>query len=521
MRKLKIFKNHSLKQILLTDFAIFTYLAIIKIMIHFLANGNYGFHRDEFLYIAMGEHLDWGFLEVPPFIAVIAKLSRFILGDSLFAFRVLPTLAGAIIVYLIGYITKELGGKQFAQILAIFCFIFSPGFLGSGYLLQPVVFNQLFWTSAIYILIKIIKYGHHKYWIYLGLICGIGLLTKYTMLLLGFAIFLGMLFSSNRFHFKTKWPWIGGGISFLIFLPNLIWQNNHNWPLIDHLKTLHETQLVNMQPSGFLIMQILATFWAFPIAAFGFYYFFFNKENKKYITLGFVYLIPFTILLLTGGKPYYLFPVYPMLFAGGSYFIEQKWLSKKRIFQMVAIVWIILNNLITIPYAIPILPIKTFKVYANFMAVNFGLDAPLRWEDGKVHSNRQDYADMFGWENQVSVVARVFHNLTESEKADCTLLASNYGQAGAFEYYRLKYNIPKVVSFSSSYYLWGSGEVEKNIVITIGFSESVLKDYCPQLELLDIITHDVARETNISVYICRQPKQSLRELWPDLYKYRF
>jgi hypothetical protein len=146
MRKLKIFKNHSLKQILLTDFAIFTYLAIIKIMIHFLANGNYGFHRDEFLYIAMGEHLDWGFLEVPPFIAVIAKLSRFILGDSLFAFRVLPTLAGAIIVYLIGYITKELGGKQFAQILAIFCFIFSPGFLGSGYLLQPVVFNQLFWT---------------------------------------------------------------------------------------------------------------------------------------------------------------------------------------------------------------------------------------------------------------------------------------------------------------------------------------------------------------------------------------
>ena len=96
-------------------------LSFVKFIIHAFANSNYGFHRDELLHLSASEHLDWGFMEFPPLIAFIGKLSYVFFDYSLWGVRLFPTLAGISILVLCCLIAKELGGKSKAILLSGVC----------------------------------------------------------------------------------------------------------------------------------------------------------------------------------------------------------------------------------------------------------------------------------------------------------------------------------------------------------------------------------------------------------------
>src|ERR1700679_2931648 len=118
---------------------------LIKIGLNLLAISKFGFQRDELLHFALAEHMDWGYIEVPPVIALLGKISSTLFGDSLFGARIFPTLCSGLIVWLGGLTAIELGGKKFAIALCCLALIFSPAFAASGYLFEPVVFDQLWW----------------------------------------------------------------------------------------------------------------------------------------------------------------------------------------------------------------------------------------------------------------------------------------------------------------------------------------------------------------------------------------
>src|SRR5471030_2471498 len=135
----------------------------IKVILNLFAIGHYGFHRDEFLHLVLADHLDWGYKEVPPFIAVLAKISSTVFGDSVFAARIFPTIFSGLIIWFTGLITVELGGKRFAIALACLALIFSPAFAASGYLFQPVVFDQLWWVFTVWLLVRYCNTSAVKY----------------------------------------------------------------------------------------------------------------------------------------------------------------------------------------------------------------------------------------------------------------------------------------------------------------------------------------------------------------------
>src|SRR6201986_5112088 len=141
----------------------------IKVALNLFAIAHFGFHRDEFLHLVLADHLAWGYKEVPPFIALLAKITLTVFGNSVFAARIFPTIAGGIIVLLTGSITVELGGKRFAIALACLALIFSPGFVASDYLFQPVVFDQLWWVLAVWLLVKYSNTSSIKYLYFLGM----------------------------------------------------------------------------------------------------------------------------------------------------------------------------------------------------------------------------------------------------------------------------------------------------------------------------------------------------------------
>ena len=213
--------------------AILVYLASLKLLVHLLTNGNYGYFRDELYYMAAAEHLALGYVDFPPFVALVTALTRLLLGDSTVALRFLPALAGALVVVLAGLMARELGGGRFAQGLAALATLVAPSFLVMGTFISMDAFDQLFWVSAAYVLILILKQDRLRLWLLFGLIAGLGVLTKITVLYFGFAVFAALLLTSSRRHLLAPWPWLGGAIAVLFLLPYIFWQITHGWPTLE------------------------------------------------------------------------------------------------------------------------------------------------------------------------------------------------------------------------------------------------------------------------------------------------
>ena len=499
-------------------------MPLIKLLLHFLSNHNYGVHRDEFLYRAMGDHLAWGYLEVPPLIALLARISSW-LGDSLFALRLFPALAGALLVLLSGLLTRELGGRRFAQVLAMLAVIIAPVFLRAHTLFQPVAFDQLAWLAGVYLLVLLLREPERrKWWLYLGAVLGVGLLNKYAMLFFGFGLTVGLLIGAERKWLRTSGPWLAALLALAIFLPNLLWQIKHGWPVFEHIAKLNLQQL-DRQPRSTILLELLLIHHPFNALIWlsGIGFFFFSKAGRPYRLLGWIYLVILLVMLLLRGKAYYLSPAYPMLFAGGAVLLERFIQGRGWYWLKPALITImLLQGILIAPYGLPILPQKSLESYVQFMAQYAGLDAPLRTNRGELGKLPQDYADMFGWPEQVETIAGVYNSLSEAEREKCVLLAGNYGEAGAIDYYGPRLGLPRAVSIHSSYYLWGPGEKPGEIAIAIGLPLEALTEYYRSVRRQALITNGyaVAEENNVPVYLCRGQKKTLQEAWGELRKWR-
>ena len=111
-------KVRSARQALLSGGAVLVLLALVKLLVHLFTAENYGYFRDELYYIAASERLALGYVDFPPFVAYVTAYVHTALGDSLLALRLLPAMAGAVVVVLSGLMAREPGGGRFTQGLA-------------------------------------------------------------------------------------------------------------------------------------------------------------------------------------------------------------------------------------------------------------------------------------------------------------------------------------------------------------------------------------------------------------------
>ena len=240
------------RQFLLSDLAILFYLALLTILIHFLTNGGYGYFRDELYYMACGEHLAWGYVDQPPFVALMAFVTRHLLGDSLFALRFFPAICGGLIVLLTGLMVRELGGGRYAQGLAAVAVIVAPVYLAIDNFFSMNCFDEVFWALAGYIVIRILKEGDPKLWILFGLVAGIGLMNKYSIGFLGLGVVVGLVLTPARRHLFSKWLWLGGAIAFVIFLPHILWEIHNGFPTLEFIHNATAMKNLPQTPLQFM-----------------------------------------------------------------------------------------------------------------------------------------------------------------------------------------------------------------------------------------------------------------------------
>lgn len=484
----------------LKEWSIILGLAVLKLIIHLLTNTNYELHRDAFLYYSLGEHLDWGYLSVPPFIAIISKLSVLIFGNTVFALRFFPALIGSASVIIIALIVKELKGNIFAIIIATLAFILSPAFLRSNTLFQPVSFNQFFWLLSIYFVIRLIQSNNQKIWLQIFIIWGIAFYNKYSIAFLIVGTIFSFLITKHRHLLWSKYFFTGGIVSILLILPNIIWQYMHNWPLIHHMGELYKYQFVNVTLFGFIIDQIVMNLPCLIIWVTALVVFLINKAEKQFRIIPFIYLSTVILLILLSGKSYYTLGLYPVLFGMGGYAISKYY---NTFFKVITIIVMVFISWSMLPFS---LPIYSFEKVEEISVKT----APFtnRWEDGQIHSIPQDYADMSCWNELANIVINTYNSLPNESKGNCSIYAEQYCTAGAISFYGKKYGLPEVISFNDNFLVWAPDSFKNEILIyvndEIGDIERLFKDY--QLE--GQINNKYFREDGMQVYLCSNPVDS-------------
>ena len=496
--------------------AIAVYFASLKLLIHFLANSQYGYFRDELYFLACGEHLDWGYVDHAPLIGAAARLSRALMGDSLFAIRFLPAVAGALKVLLTGLLAREFGGKRFAVALACLCVIIAPSYLASDNLFSMNAFEQVLWVACAYSVVLVIKRDDGRFLLLLGLLAGLGLQNKHSMLFFGFGIVMGLLLTPARRFFTSRWLWAAGAIAFIIFLPNLIWQQQHGWPTIELLSNVRATSKnVSLSPLEFIGQQffILLPLTA-PVWLAGLWFFFFDTEGKRYRVLGIAYIVVLVLMILLKGKNYYLLPAYPMLFAGGAVWCE-KLIQNRRSLSWLRVAYpllLIVGGTLVAPLAMPVLRVETLLRYQQAL----GIQLP-KTEVAHEGVLPQHFGDMFGWEEMTAKVAEVYHSLPPEEREKAAIFANNYGEAGAIDLFGKRYNLPKAISSHQSYYLWGHGNYDGSVVIILGDEKEDAEEVCQSVEERTRVGVPLAmEEENFNILICRGLKEPFPEIWKKI-----
>lgn len=498
-----------------SDVALLIYLALAKLVIHFLTSGQYGYFRDELYYMACGENLAFGYIDHPPFVAIVAKISRLLFGDSLFALRFFPAIAGALVVFLTGMIVRELGGRRFAQFLAALAVIISPIYLGLGSFLSMNPFDHLFWALSAYILVLILKSDGTKLWVLFGIALGLGLQNKYSMIFLGFGFVVGLVLTANRKYLLRPKLWIAGFIAFLIFLPNIIWQITHKWLTLEFMRNASLYKNLPLAPLEFLGSQILEMHpLLFPVLLFGLFYYLFSNSGTMFRLFGWMYLAIFILFIMTRAKTYYIAPTYPIMFAAGAIAIEKFILKRGWNWMKYATVsLLILGGALSAPMALPLLPVETYISYSEFIGV-----APPPTERHEMGRLPQHFADMFGWENMAATVANAYHRLSPEEKAKCGIFCGNYGEAGAIDFFGRKYDLPRAISGHNNYWLWGPRGYTGEVMLMIGVGENHLRIMFREVRQIEIIKHEYVMpyENTLPIYLCKDAFLPIEEIWPRL-----
>lgn len=489
----------------------------LKVLLNLAAISHFGFHRDELLHLVLADHLDWGYKEVPPFIALLARITLSVFGDSVFAARIFPTIASGLIVWLTGRITVELGGRRFAITLACLALIFAPAFAASGYLFQPVVFDQLWWVLTVWLFTKYLNTADVRYLYWLGAAVGLGMLTKYSMAFFTFSLIIGILISKERKLLFNRHVLISAIIAVVIFLPNIIWQFVHHLPVITHMKELRATQLDYVTPAEFSIQQLLVNGPALLVWLTGFCFLLFSFKLRRFRFLAIAYILIFLFLLEMNGKTYYLFGAYPMLFAAGGFAFE-KFVNRSNVILRVAVILIfVVPNLLILPIVLPVLSFKRTLGFFAYTRQNLPfLDFIVTWEDQEKHATTQDYADMLGWEEMSQKAAAAYHTLTPEQQKHTQIFADNYGQAGALHHFHKKYNMPDVVSLNSSFALWAPPNLNAQYIIYVDDDDNVEKRLAPVLESYKqtgAVTDALARERGTRIYLLTHPSPKLNEIY--------
>lgn len=435
------------------DNAILLAIAAIVALVHILTNSRYGFHRDELQFLSDARHLDWGFVAYPPLTPFLEHIGLSIFGISLVGLRLFSVIWQAAAIVVTGFMARGLGGGRLAQVTAAFVVALSPLPMFEATEFQYSSFDYLWWTLAAWFIIRLLKSENPRWWLAIGAVLGVGLMTKYTIVFFIAGILAGLLLALARRYFLSGWFWAGVALAILIFLPNLLWQIHHGFISYHFLQHIHKRDVGEGRAQGFLRDQfwICVNLAAAPIWLWGLVSF---LRDRRFRPLAWMYLVPLALFALGKGRGYYMAAAYPMLIAMGAA-SGQRWIASLRVLWRRVIEGVL------------------FAAIAAAGAYMGAIILPLSSGGGLMNfalSQNGDLREEFGWNELDQTVAGIRNSLPPDQRQSVGVIVGNYGEAGAIEILGPRYGLSAPISMTNSAWLRGYPVPPPSVLIVVGFS---------------------------------------------------
>ncbi len=463
-------------------------------------SSRYGYHRDELYFLQAGRHLSFGYVDQPPLTPLLARVGTELFGDSLVGVRLVSALAAGGVVLLTGLIAREFGGGRGPQALAAGCMAVSAFLLAVGHLLSTATFDLLAWTALSWLVVRALRDGG-PVWAAVGVVAGIALQNKTLVAFLLVALAVGILVAGPRERLRSPWPWAGAGIALVLWIPNLVWQARHGWPLVELSEAIAGGSSGTSEPRElFLPMQlVLVSPFLVPIWAAGLWRLARSPALRAYRAFAVAYPLLAALFLVTGGKPYYLAGLYPVLLAAGAE-PTLRWCSAGASRMRPALLGaaVALSALVAGVLFLPLVPADALGA-TPIVDINY------------------DAGETVGWPVFVQTVAGVHRSLPSAERDDAIVLTRNYGEAGAVDRFGSELGLPRAYSGHNSYAEWGPPPERATIAIVIGYDRSTLRTWFGSVEEVARIDNELDLENDeqdTPIWLCRDLLAPWSQIWP-------
>ncbi|HEX4065121.1 MAG TPA: glycosyltransferase family 39 protein [Acidobacteriaceae bacterium] len=525
-------------------------MALLKLAIQIVGNilaqrAGYGIFRDEMYYLMLGRHLAFGYVDEPPMIALAARLTDVTVGfQHMWSLRLLPAIAGAVMVFLTGALAWAMGGNRRAAALAMLGVTVAGVYLGMDSYLSMNAFEPVFWMVCALALIRI---AHHPttpktgasgtpgqehgvpgsehlvrfWWIVLGVSAGLGLENKANEVFFLVAALIALLAMPQRRILASKWFAVALGLIVLLALPNLLWQIHYHWPTIEWLTGVAKSNKdVKLPPLQFLAGQMMMlTPWTAGIWVTGVVWLLVAKRARPVRFLGVLYLVFLAIMMLLRAKDYYLAPVYPIYFAAGALCLlpaDREGVTR-RVLVCAYAVLLVARFVLTVPFSIPVLPPQRLVAWQKTMHFT-----PHDSENHDATILPQFYADRFGWQEMVAKVAKIYDSLPPQERAVTGIYTGNYGEASAINLFGPKYGLPVAISGHQAYWMWGPhGYTGQEMIIINGATLAAMKPFYQSCTIEARMDNPLSMPWEKGpIFLCRGRKGTYEADWKD-FKYYY
>jgi len=461
-------------------------------------SGAYGFHGDEMYYVVAGQHPAFGYVDQPPLTPLLSAGSAALMGVTPTAVRVLPSLEMSLVVVLVALVCRDLGGTRRAQVLAA-CTAALSGYLGSGHLNTTTDPDLLAWALIVWLLVRLLDGGDPRQWLFVGLAAGIALENKDTVLFLGAGLAVGLVLSRRWDVIRCRWAWAGLGIAVLLWAPNLVWQATNDWPQLTMASRIAGYAADNRA-------QVVPLLWLFtgpllfPVSVAGLVWVLGSKAATAWRAIGIAGLVALALVLVSGGKAYYVIGTAPLVMAAGAILLD-RWLTRGHPRLRIAsfAVTAALSGALIAYLTLPILPVATYA------KTSLPSDVP-------------DTANEIGWPQFVATVERVVAALPPADRARAVILTNDYSEASPLVL--LGSALPPVYSGHNAYWDWGPPPADRTVVVHVG-------DWRPaDWSRFFVGCHDVTHidnklgiqngEQGAAVSVCTGLRAPWSSMWPTL-----
>ncbi len=490
--------------------------ALAVFLIHLIGNPGYGYFRDELYFIICGFTPQFGYVDQPPLVPLMAAGSQ-LFGHSLMLLRAVPALFAAGGVYVTCLLVAEFGGGAFAQILAAMVVFFTGVLMNFGMKVGPDEVGLLTWPLLALLIVRIVKGGDLKLWLAAGAVAGISIESKYSVLFFLIALVAALLISRQRHVLFNKWFAAGCGIAVVIALPNFLWQWHYGFPMLELLRAGQNGKNIIVGPLAYMGQEIIITGVFLAVVWIAGLIWLLRWSDFRY--LAYTYVILIAEMIVFHGKHYYPADVYPILIAAGAIPFERWTRGSIAARSLVATATIVIG-LAFLPTAMPVLPEPAFVSYFNALSstLHISKSATATEHNREESSLPGDWADMHGWPEMAAAAKQVYESLSPAERSKAVVLAGNYGEASAVKFFAP--GIP-VISPHNQYWLWGtrgySGDVVVQVNGTCFHSDRLFVSRTRVTTLTN--RWAIGYEKDIPIWVCRGIRKPLANVWPAVKNY--